>query len=281
MAQFELPDASIHYEMAGPATRTGREQPAIVLVHGGMCTLRDWCMQFEGLAGDFVVVAPDLRCHGQSTGNIRDCSVERWAADTNALAEALGLAPVVLVGHSMSSRVVVEAACQRPANVAGIVLLDGSRSHGGFAASEPDAGSTQPPMQRSLSEILDLTIGPFADEATRAHVLDTMGAAPPELMQATVRAMRDWDLERADDAFAQLPRAIPMLAVQSTYHDQFTPRRYLTAENQSTPYLQFLARAHANLQVVILARCGHFSMLEQPERVNGLIRKFAETVRRD
>jgi pimeloyl-ACP methyl ester carboxylesterase len=53
--------------------------------------------------------------------------IERYGADVAEVIQALALPPVVVVGHSMGCRVVIEAALQAPAYPAGVVLIDGSQ----------------------------------------------------------------------------------------------------------------------------------------------------------
>lgn len=274
MPHLELPDAAIHYEL------TGAGSPALVLIHGGGCDHRDWHGQVEGLGAEFTVLTLDLRGHGHSTGAIADCTVERWAADVNALIDTLGIGPAVIVGHSLASRVAAEAAWQQPGNAAALVLLDGSRSVGGFAASAPLADAPAALGGGSLAAIIGATIGPYADDATRRHVMETMLAAPLDLLQQTVEAYTDWDRGRADTVFAGLPADLPVLAIQSTYHDRFTPRRSL-AGGETTPYLKFLKRAVPQLDVTVLPQTGHFAMMEKTGEVNALIRAVATRVRQD
>lgn len=266
MPHHEAPGARLHYEIAG----TGR--PAFVLIHGGCCTLNDWREQVTSLQTTHTVLTPDLRCHGQSTGQVADCTVERWASDINALIDALAIGPAVLVGHSLGARIATEAASQRPDNAAALILLDGSRSVGGFAMTEPPAVTAT-----TLAAILAATIGPYADAATRAHVIATMSAAPMAVMLQTVAAYTDWDSHRADAALAALAPELPVLAIQSTYHDRVTPRRSLTASDETTPYLAWLKRTLPRLEVAILPATGHFSMLERSAEVTALIRDFAKT----
>lgn len=257
----------LHYRIAGSG-------PAVVLLHGGMCSSADWEHQLRALADRHTVVAPDLRGHGQSTGDAARFTVAQCAADLAALIDALGLAPALLVGHSFAARIVLQAAADRPDLAAGVLLLDGSRSVGGFAASEAPA-EEPPPMQASLAEILDSTIGPYADHATRARLQAQMSATPTDVMRASVAALQEWDEDSADAVVAALPPDLPLLAVQSTYHDRFTPRRSLEEDAAGTPYLDYLKTIRPDIEVAILPHTGHFAMLERPAEVTALIRAFA------
>jgi 3-oxoadipate enol-lactonase len=269
MPRIEVNGADLYYELNG----TGR--PVFVFVHGGACDHEDWAHQVESLSPAYSVLTLDLRGHGRSKGAFEDCRVGRWAADVNALIDALELGPVVLTGHSLGARIVVEAAWRRPDNVGAIVLLDGSRMYGGFSATEssdPRAGAS--PENRPLSAILDVTIGPHANPATRAYVLEKMSSAPPALMKAAVDAIQAWDLDSADHAFAELRPGLKVLLIQSTYHDRFTTRYSLTLGATTTPYLDSVKAARPDVEIKILTGVGHFSMLERSDEVTAMIRDF-------
>lgn len=269
MPRLTIDGAELNYELAG----NGR--PAFVLIHGGCCALSDWRAQIDGLSHDFTVLAIDLRGHGGSTGTEGELSVSRWAADVNALIETLELGPAAIVGHSLGSRIAAEAVVQRPGNAAALVLLDGSRVTGGLSATEPQPGFAEAQGgDMSLAAILDRTVGPYADDAVREQVVRTMSSSPEAVMWAAVKALEDWDRERADVVFGSVPDHLPVLAIQSTYHDNFTPRRSFRSDRESSPYLDHLRKALPRLEVKILPGTGHFSMLERPGEVTAMLREF-------
>src|SRR5919204_2176313 len=114
--------------------RAGRGAPALVFVHGFACSHEDWQAQLVHFARTHEVIACDLRAHGRTPGRPQECSIEHYGGDVAALVNNLELARVVLVGHSMGCRVVLEAARLITDKVAGVVLVDGSRN----ATSDPE-----------------------------------------------------------------------------------------------------------------------------------------------
>ncbi|HEX2041632.1 MAG TPA: alpha/beta hydrolase [Acidimicrobiales bacterium] len=116
----------LHAEVVGP-----ERAPTIVLVHGWCCAVRFWHYQLRDLAGDYRIVAYDLRGHGRSDRPAnRDYSTDALAADLDAVLRAC-VPPeerTVVVGHSMGGMSVVAWVGAHPGEVghrlAGVVLVD-------------------------------------------------------------------------------------------------------------------------------------------------------------
>jgi len=88
----------------------GRGDTALVFVHGWLGNASWWSETMERFAQDYRVVALDLAGHGSSGRNRTDWTVERFADDVASVVRALDLDHVVLLGHSMSGAITVQAA---------------------------------------------------------------------------------------------------------------------------------------------------------------------------
>lgn len=266
MAFQNIAGADIYYEL------TGSGRPAVVLIHGGMCDHRDWANLAPLLAPNHTLLTLDLRAHGKSSGDPAALSAARWAEDINTLIATLSLAPAVFVGHSMGSRIAAETIGQQPKKAAALVLLDGSRAY----AEHPTQVAPPAVPPPSPTDIITSTIGPYANEKVFARVMATMSSASEALKMGCLAAMTEWDTRRSDTVFSGLPRTLPVLAIQSTYHDRATPRYSLESESDTTPYLDFLRRTVPQVETKVLIRTGHFSMMERPRDVTALIQDFMQ-----
>src|SRR5260370_12772927 len=81
--------------------RTGGCKPPVVLLHGltgnGAC----WIPLARALEGEYDVVMPDARGHGNSSTPLNGYRYEDHASDVAGLIQGLGLSTPVLLGHSM------------------------------------------------------------------------------------------------------------------------------------------------------------------------------------
>ncbi|MBI3625846.1 MAG: alpha/beta hydrolase [Candidatus Rokubacteria bacterium] len=107
----------IHYRQMGRG-------PAMVLLHGFPQTGHMWRKVMPALAERFTVVAPDLRGYGDSDRPASGYDKRRMAVDIAEVIQALGIAPIVLVGHDRGARVAHRFALDHPTMLTRLVLLD-------------------------------------------------------------------------------------------------------------------------------------------------------------
>ena len=89
----------IHYETGGSGS------PDLVFIHGWNCDRSYWSAQLPVFASTHQVMAIDLAGHGDSGVNRENWSMANFGADVAAVAQALQLEDIILVGHSMGGQV--------------------------------------------------------------------------------------------------------------------------------------------------------------------------------
>ena len=258
--------------------RAGRGAPPLVFVHGFACTHADWRSQLDSLSRTNEVVACDLRGHGATPGRPHECTIAHYGGDVAALVNHLELARCVLIGHSMGTRVVLEAnrlllSTHDPERVAGIVLIDGSRSGSGDpeAAEAAARAAVEKAGYPAFAEHLfrQMFFKPSAEaDAIVARALRQSAEFGPLLWPSMAR----WDAAEMDAALAAV-RA-PLLAIQSTTRDAQLRRSPLKA-GQSTPYLDLIRGAVPGARIAVVPDTGHFTQIEAADEVNRLIAEFA------
>lgn len=105
------------------ADQLGEAGPPVVILHGLMGSARNWSTIAKQLAATYRVLMPDLRNHGRSPW-AETMNFDEMAGDVAAAIEARGLAPVMLVGHSLGGKVAMRLALTRAELVARLVVVD-------------------------------------------------------------------------------------------------------------------------------------------------------------
>jgi pimeloyl-ACP methyl ester carboxylesterase len=247
--------------------------PALLFVHGFACDRQDWRLQIAFFSKTNEVIACDLRGHGETPGRPDECSIEHYGGDVAALVNNLELKDVVLVGHSMGTRVVLEAARLVPKRIAGLVLIDGS--HMGFG--DPDAAESG-----ARAAIAKTGYAKFAETLFRQMFFKPSAEADAIVARAVKSSaqfgpvlyprMARWDAASMDAALAAV--RVPMLVIQSTTRSADLTRAPLR-QGDTTPYLDLLRERVKQARIEIVPDTGHFTMLEAAETVNRLISEFA------
>src|SRR5262245_15599865 len=157
---------------------------ALLFVHGWSCDRTYWRYQVAEFAKRYQVVAIDLAGHGQSGTDRKSWTIPSFGGDVVAVADALELQDIVLIGHSMGGDVIVEAALSLEDRVAGVIWVD--TYHRLTEPETPEqveafldpfrrdfAGTTRALVQRMFPTGAD---GELIEQIARA-----MSAAPPDI----------------------------------------------------------------------------------------------------
>lgn len=116
-AALEINGLRLHY------TRTGGDKPPLVLVHGFSEDGLVWMALAQELEGEYDVVMPDARGHGQSAAASAGLGAADLAADLCGIISALGLDKPAVLGHSMGGMTAFALAGLYP-DVPGAILVE-------------------------------------------------------------------------------------------------------------------------------------------------------------
>ncbi len=110
------------------AVQSAGSGPALVLVHGWGGAKEDFSDHVGALAQTHRVVTFDHRGHGASDApaDERAYTLDRMAADTIQVADALGIAAFTLLGHSMGGMVARRVVLAWPGRVDALIFMDTS-----------------------------------------------------------------------------------------------------------------------------------------------------------
>jgi pimeloyl-ACP methyl ester carboxylesterase len=253
----------LHYLIAG----TGNP---VLLLHGYAQNSHMWRPLIAELARTRLVIAPDLRGFGESAKPEAGYTKTAMAQDIRALAVALGLKRVAVVGHDIGLMVAYAYAAQYPAEVDRIVLMDAFlpgvgdwRSvwllrdlwHFHFYGKTPlalVAGRERIYFEHFWN---DFAADPVHSVSEADRQFYTAAYAQPGAMRAGFEVFRAFEQDARDfEGLAKTKLKMPMLV--------------LGGEKASGEFLITQGRLVAeNVEGIIIKDSGHWLIDEAPEQV--------------
>src|SRR3954471_10535730 len=100
--------------------------PPLLLVHGNRDHCRNWDWIAEALRGDYHIIAPDLRGHGDSQWVIGGTyPLVDYVYDIAQLIHQKQLAPLTVIGHSLGGSIAMQYAGMNPESVKKLISIEG------------------------------------------------------------------------------------------------------------------------------------------------------------
>jgi pimeloyl-ACP methyl ester carboxylesterase len=254
--------------------------PPILFVHGMMSSRSTWADQWDRLAVDHRVLAPDLFGHGESAKPVGDYSLGAHAASLRDLLDALGLTSVCVVGHSLGGGIAMQLAYLFPERVERLVLV----SSGGLGRELNPLlrAATLPGSEFVLPVLASGWLHEVGDTALRVWGRAGLPAVSPSSTEAwrSLATLADSDTRRAFlatsrsviDPGGQTVSARNRLSGLSSRdvlliwgaRDRMIPSSHIEAARAELPHSQ----------VEILSRSGHFPHLDEPDRFAAVLAEF-------
>lgn len=245
--------------------------PAILCVHG--LTANHTCFQTiaGALAGDYQVLAMDLRGRGRSDMPDTGYSIERHCADIAAVIKDLGLKSVILMGHSLGAYISLAFAASHPDLVERLILLDGGAELSmeewknvsiGIGPAVERLGIISPSFEDYLAELKKSpTFTPWnqAMEDYFAYEVEEVSGGVRSAVRPQVIAEERGNLARLKPSEYLAGVKCPTLILRAT-KGMLIPQSLLLPPGAA----QRMAQGMADARVVELDGADHYSIMFQP-----------------
>jgi len=244
--------------------------PALLFIHGYPLDRSIWREQIEALEG-FRCIAPDLRGMGQSDAPDLGYSMSVYAADLDALLNALDVEEVVLCGVSMGGYVALEFLRRWRSRVRGLVLMDTRADEDSPEARRGRDAAAATARERGASAIADImlpkmlapaTIGRRPEVAVALRAV--MSSTPVAGIIGALAAMRD---REGSESLLPMLTDVPTLIVVGEA-DVLTPPALARTMAKSIP----------GARLAIIPDAGHLPPLEQPEATTDRLKEFLRSL---
>ena len=248
-----IDDAALNLEVTGEPDA----EHTVLMVHGAGGCAALWRDLAGRLAPKCRAAALDLSGHGESPPKGNQHTLETYAADVNAAANALG-GSVVICGHSMGGALAMYTALENPGIVRDLVLTNtGAR----LRVMPQIIAQLESDFQQAVPNTAGFAFAPNADKEITQRYTDLLMQAAPRVV------VQDFRICDAFDVMDRLGQINCPVLIVSGDSDNLTPAKYAEFMQQSIPG----SKLHP------LSGCGHMSMLEAPDALAGAILDFLES----
>jgi pimeloyl-ACP methyl ester carboxylesterase len=240
----------------------GKGDTALVFLHGWCGDREYWKHQVDVFAPDYRIVTLDQAGHGES-GNRKHWSAGSLAGDVEAVAKALDLKRVILIGHSMGGPVALMAAKRMPNTVIAVIGVD-TLQNVELKAPEQIRKSVLEGFEADFKGMMRKSLPSLLPEK-----------ADPEL--------KKWILTRAEQQDPKMALGLMHdsmnLDTKTLLKDAKKPIRCINSGGPFpffTPTDAAINKKYADYSAVIIDGVGHYPMLEKPAEFNEKLRKVLQ-----
>jgi len=259
----------------------GNSKNCLFLVHGFCSGPEDWDAQVNFFSDNYTIIAPTLRGHDGLNTYERPMSIEQLSNDCVSILNTKKFEKIILVGHSMGTRLVIDIA-NKIKSCVGLILVDGSRFSNMSSYGETIKAFETSIAKDSYFKVLEKMFSSmfFSNifESDKKRIIKR-AIDIPEKYSLPLRRNAIWyDSHCIYNNLKNLN--LPILILHSTKLD-IKIRRAPIKQNDVIPYIEFICSLSNKVKVEKFEDTGHYITIEQPEKTNKLIIKWLNDIQID
>ncbi len=246
----------------------GKGDTTLLFIHGWCINKEYWEPQFNTFCNHYRIVAVDLPGFGHSGKNRTDWNFDEYTADIKYVIEQLALKNVILIGHSMSGDIILNADNQYPQLLAGIVGIDNLHQPGGPQSIEQQKNNDEFFYTMSLG--FDSTVNkymrqslfqPTTDSSIVNRVMNNVFGADSLIATAVLRSLTViWQKEK--------------ILMNGLSH-----KLYLVNSDVMPVMNDSLGKyCSKGFHTELVPATGHYPMIEKPELFNIALQKVLNEI---
>ena len=236
----------------------GNSGTAMLCVHGAAGDSRLFTYQLKGLGGTHTVVSVDLPGHGGS-GSPEKLTVEEYRDAVLAVADALSLTSVVLVGHSMGGGVLFELYRAAPHRIKGLVFISTAPE---LPVNDMILDFIEKDFNSFCTMVVDLTYSPEADIALKKLAVEEVKKAGAKTVKSDFFICKNYKYSELAGTLE-----VPVLLLANR-KDKMVP----------VDLVEQFASSVQGAKIIVYEARGHMPYLEDAARVNNDIAEFIQSL---
>ncbi len=265
ITKVERNGVSISYTLCGDGDTT------LLFMHGWGINKEYWQPQLKHFCDRCKVVAIDLPGFGKSGKNRSDWNFDEYAEDIKAVIDQLNLKNVILIGHSMSGDIVLNAANKYPGSFAGLVGIDNLH--------EP--GSPMNEQQQKGTDTFFMKMSSNFDSVVNTYMKGFL-FQPSTDTKIIKRVMND--VFACDSAIAiKVLQSLVIISQKEQELMKGLPKKlYLVNSDVQPVKLDSMNKyCHYGCQVFTVHATGHYPMIEKPDEFNTALEKVLAEINKE
>ena len=247
---------------------TGKNDTTLLFVHGWCINKSYWADQVAYFGKKYRVVAIDLPGFGESGKNRNQWNTMAFSHDVDSVIKQLDLKKVILVGHSMSGDITLQAAVDNPQKIIGLVVVDIFKNVGKVhVQSEQEKIQYAKDIDSLKRYFKKVTFAYFNEElfykttsaAVKKRVLHDVATGDSTIAAACMEQMGDFnEIEKLKAAKTKL---------------------YLINSDIKPTDTTNLVANKIPFKLLYIHATGHFPMIEKPREFNALLDKVITDIK--